>query len=105
MGIGLMGIAGAFAYWIVSKEERTGIWNDIIFVGIILDCLVLILSLALTFVPMGISTASIFTTTPVTLSLPIPFWGIIMGFIWGYIEYLLGAIMIPLIDWLRRQIR
>jgi len=105
MAVGLLAVCGAFAYWIVSEKERTGIWNDVLIVGVLLDALVLILSLALTFVPIGISTASIFTTTPATLSLPIPFWGIIMGFIWGYIEYLLGAVMIPIIDWLRRQIR
>lgn len=102
MPIGLMGLGGALAYIYRSEKGLTrAVWPDIIAIGLILDLLFTMIATAISLIPLGTSlSASLIVTLPTITSGPIPLWPIIVTLILGFVEFIIGALLVPVIKWL-----
>jgi hypothetical protein len=95
-----LAICGALAYLLKSEKGATkAIWDDILIIGLIMDFLIVLATLGISMVPLGSSlTASLLAKTTAMPTFPI--WGILIELVLGYVEYLIGAIIVPIIKWL-----
>jgi len=98
MPIGIMGVAGAAAYWIVVKERReVEVWKNLIGIGVLLSFGITLFSLITSLIP-GIAIGRFLVTTPAFITaLP---WTIITTFVFSLLEYFIGVSIVPIIEYI-----
>lgn len=96
--VGLMGLAGALSYLLKSERGYTrAIWDDILAIGITLDVIFVLVSLVLSYIPLGPFSAFLEFQAQSIFAGPIPGWTILMSFIVGFVEFIIGALLVPII--------